>query len=44
MLRQGLLPKVITYSALANACETGALQQRTLALSEAMLPYVSCQT
>ena len=37
MLHQGLLPAGITYSALASACEKGALQQRALEALEAML-------
>ena len=34
---KGLLPDVITYSALTIACEKGALPQRALELLEIML-------
>jgi len=36
MLHQGLLPNVLTYSALISACEKGALPQRALELLETM--------
>ena len=36
-MRQGLLPNVITYSALISACEKDALPQRALQLLETML-------
>ena len=34
VLRQGLLPDVITYSVLVSACGQGALQQRASQLLE----------
>ena len=37
MMRQGLLPGVITYNALISACEKGALPQRALELFGRML-------
>ena len=37
MLHQGLLPNVITYSALVSACEKGKLPQRALELLETLL-------